>query len=280
MSEGQRQISANGLKVVDVVERLDLGLATLLDEPSHLLLNPPLAFELAQFLPETHLRLVELHLPTDVVLQLLVPDPSRLVQSPVLEIHLLLQVRQLTEALGHLVVNLHPQVVPKVSRLLIPHPFRPQLVFDQLQGSPKGPHCLERTTVFAGETSQVEVVDLKHAVLTPFQGLYLLKLMHLHQKTFQDILGIVVPVRPQFSSRLLLAQQLVRLLSLEFEKAVHEFVDSVGFDDEKLFVEDLVVLWVLEAEALGEVGGSFEEVVVAERSHAGLSHRLEVVHKD
>ena len=41
--------------------------------------------------------------------------------------------------------------------------------------------------------------------------------------------------------------------SLELKDAVEKFVESVYFDDEELFVEDLVILGVDEFEAFCEV---------------------------
>lgn len=51
----------------------------------------------------------------------------------------------------------------------------------------------------------------------------------------------------------LIPPKLIFVPSFELENAVHEFIDGVYFDNEKFFIENLVVFWIDESQALGEI---------------------------
>lgn len=115
---GPRSSVAEGLKVVDIVQGLDLILFTFLNKLDNFFLDPPLAFQLIEFILKPHLGLVKLHLPPDVVLQLQVSDPSCLPQSQIFVLYLKLRLVLLPVAFGELVIDLHPDIVPKLTGLL------------------------------------------------------------------------------------------------------------------------------------------------------------------
>ena len=68
--------------------------------------------------------------------------------------------------------------------------------------------------------------------------------------------------------------------AFQFEEAVHELVNRVNLDHQEPFIEDFIVLGVDKPQALSEIGGSLEEVVVFQESDASLTHGFEVIHKN
>ena len=101
--------------------------------------------------------------------------------------------------------------------------------------------------------------------------------MDLEKKAFQDVLSILVAIRFVLTW---LLHQLAYPLALQLEKAVHELVDCIDFDYQKLFIEDFIVFGVDEAQTLCKEGSSLEQILVFEVVDATLAHCFEVVHKN
>lgn len=195
-------------------------------------------------------------------------------QGLVLVVDLSLGLSHFPVALGQFVEYFDPEVVPEEPGFLAAGALGLELGINEIKCSLESINGFDGTAVLASQPAQEEIVDLKHAVLAAFQRLNLLELMNFDQKPLEDILGVMISICFKFPRGLLLTQQLLAPLPLQFEQAVHQLVHCVYLHDQELLVEYLVVFGVDNAEALGEVGCSLEEVVVAEGSDPGLPHCL------
>lgn len=129
------------------------------------------------------------------------------------------------------------------------------------------------------QSSEIEVIDFQHAILTPFQRLNLLKLMNFIQKLRQNSFRIFVATISLILFKLFAIDFFI-LPTFQFEQTVHELVYGIYLDYEELFIEYFIVLGVYKSQAFREIGRSFVEIFVFEVVHACFSNCFQIVHED
>ena len=82
------------------------------------------------------------------------------------------------------------------------------------------------------------------------------------------------------SRRVIVVEDIITSLAAQLEETVHQFVDSIDFDYQKLLVEDLIILRIHESQTFGKVRGSFKQIMIPEGCHSCLPDSLEIVHKN